>query len=247
VKGEAPIVFDIGTGLRFWGETLPGQTPFRGSALVSHLHWDHVQGLPFFTPVDRPGAVFDVYGPTYEEQSLVEVVDGFMRPPYFPVRASELRGDIRFHDVLDDNLAIGGAKVTARPVPHLGATVGYRVDWDGASVAYISDHQEPADRHSVAPEVLELCDGVDLLIHDAQFVEQDWQQKSHWGHCTVDYAVTVARESGARCLALFHHDPRRSDDDLDRLVEGARRKAEGLGVDEVVAAAEGLTISYDVA
>jgi phosphoribosyl 1,2-cyclic phosphodiesterase len=245
VAGEDPIVLDIGTGLRFWGETQPQDGTFAGTALVTHLHWDHVQGLPFFVPIDRPGAQMDIYGPAQEEGSLEEVFGDLMRPPYFPVRASELRGDIRFHDVNDADLAIGNAKVKVRPVPHPGPTVGYRIDWDGASVAYISDHQEPLDRESVADAVLELADGVDLLIHDAQYTPEEWEQKSHWGHCTVDYAVKVAREAGAKTLALFHHDPAHGDDDVDRLLDGARRTAERLGAGEVIAASENLTLSFD--
>jgi ribonuclease BN (tRNA processing enzyme) len=244
VHGEPPIVLDIGTGLRFWGETLPQDGSFRGTALVTHMHWDHVQGLPFFTPIDRPGAQLDIYGPTQEEGSLGEVFNELMKPPYFPVRAAELRGDIRFHDINDEDLSIGNAKVNVRPVPHPGPTVGYRVQWDGVSIAYLSDHQEPADR-SVADDVLELCDGVDLLIHDAQYTEAEWHQKAHWGHCTVEYALIVAKEAGARRLVLFHHDPTRDDDQVDDILDGARRQAEKIGLEEVLAAAEGLTLSYD--
>lgn len=245
VAGEAPIVFDLGTGLRSFGLNQPVDGSFRGSALVSHMHWDHVQGLPFFAPADRPGAVLDVYGPVQQEGPLERAFAELMKPPYFPVRPCDLRGSIRFHDVADEDLAIGNAKVMVRPVPHPGPTVGYRVDWDGASVCYISDHQAPDGQATVADSVLELADGVDLLIHDSQYTPHEWAEKGDWGHCTVDYAVLVAREAGARCLAMFHHDPGHGDDELDRLLAGARRTAERLGVDEVVAASEGLTISFD--
>jgi phosphoribosyl 1,2-cyclic phosphodiesterase len=245
VAGEDPIVLDIGTGLRFWGETQPQDGTFAGTALVTHLHWDHVQGLPFFVPIDRPGARMDIYGPAQEEGSLEAVFGDLMRPPYFPVRASELRGDIRFHDVNEADIAVGNAKVKVRPVPHPGPTVGYRIDWDGASVAYISDHQEPLDRESVADTVLELADGVDLLIHDAQYTDAEFEQKAHWGHCTVEYAVKVAKAAGVQRVVLFHHDPARTDDDVDRVLAQARAKAAELGVEEVIAAAEGLTISLD--
>src|SRR5688572_18529000 len=100
VPGCDPIVLDLGTGLRFWGQTQPTDGSFRGAALVTHLHWDHVQGLPFFAPVDRPGARLDIYGPKQENGlSLEEAFEEFMRPPYFPVRASDLRGTIAFHDL----------------------------------------------------------------------------------------------------------------------------------------------------
>jgi phosphoribosyl 1,2-cyclic phosphodiesterase len=245
VHGQDPIVLDLGTGLRFWGETLAADGSFRGTALVTHLHWDHVQGLPFFTPVDRPGACLDIYGPTQEEGSLGQVFDDLMRPPYFPVRAAELRGKIQFHDVNEGDIAIGSAKVKVCRVPHPGPTVGYRIDWDGVSIAYVSDHQGPPDHWTVDRDVLELCHGVDLLIHDAQYTDAEWDQKSHWGHCTTDFAVAVAAQARARRLVLFHHDPARSDDEVDRLLKEAQDKATEYGVDEVVAAAEGLTISYD--
>jgi len=237
---EPPIILDLGTGLRRLGEGQPCDGTFRATALVTHLHWDHVQGLPFFAPVDRVGATFDIYGPEQEEGPLGEVFGGFMRPPYFPVTFTELRGDIRFHGVSTDELVIGGAKVMVRPVPHVGATVGYRIEWGGSSVAYISDHQAPLDLRRVADSVLELCDGVDLVIHDAQYTPAEFAERAHWGHCTIDYAVLVAKEAGARRLALFHHDPAHDDDRMDGLLEGARCLGAMAGLDEVLAAAEGL-------
>ncbi|HEX2038975.1 MAG TPA: MBL fold metallo-hydrolase [Acidimicrobiales bacterium] len=244
VEGEPPILFDLGTGLRLLAASQPHDGTFRGTALLTHIHWDHVQGLPFFPPVDRPGARLDVYGPAQEGGTLAEVFDDFMRPPYFPVQFSDLRGDIRFHDVLDDDFEVGSAKVKVRPVPHCGPTLGYRVDWQGVSIAYVSDHQAPLGLDTVADAVVELCEGVDLLIHDAQYTPEEFAEKSHWGHCTIDYAVLVARESGVRRLCLFHHDPAHSDDQMDRLLEGARRTGARLGVDEVTAAYEGMTLTF---
>ena len=167
-----------------------------------------------------------------------------MRPPYFPVRAADLRGTIEFHELDDADFSVGEAKVRVRPVPHCGPTNGYRIDWDGVTVAYISDHQSPVDGSmAVADSVLELCDGADLLIHDAQYTEAEWGPKSHWGHCTVDYAVEVARQAGVKRLVMFHHDPSHGDDALDRLLAGARSTAAGSGIEEVLAASEGLTIA----
>ena len=241
VEGEPPIVFDLGTGLRPFGETQPVDGTFRGTALLTHIHWDHVQGLPFFPPADRIGARFDVFGPQQAEGTLAEVLDDFMRPPYFPVTCSELRGDIVFHDVLKDDLTVGAAEIMVRPVPHCGPTVGYRVRWAGATVTYISDHQAPLGLDSVADSVLELADGADLLIHDAQYTRSEFAEKAHWGHCTVDYAVKVAQQAGVKRLVLFHHDPSHGDDLVDRLLADARGVA-GLGGPEVLAAYEGLKL-----
>ena len=244
VAGEEPIVLDLGTGLRYWGESLgTTSTSFAGHALVTHLHWDHVQGLPFFMPINRKGAWLEVYGPPCDGLSVGEAFAKFMRPPYFPIHCRELVGDVRFTDVCDETFRIGKATVLARTVPHVGITNGYRIEWAGASVAYISDHQQPIDDASrVAPAVLELCRDVDLLIHDAQYTDDEFAERSTWGHCTVRYAIEVARQSGAKRLALFHHDPSHEDDEVDLLAAEAKEWAVELGVAEVFAASEGMRV-----
>jgi len=246
VPGSDPLVLDLGTGLRFWGRTLPTDGTFRGHALVTHLHWDHVQGLPFFAPINCPGARLDVYAPRPSgDLSVADAFEGFMRPPYFPVRASDLFGDIEFHDLANQEITIGQARVTVRDVPHVGATNGYRIELGGQVVTYISDHQQPVDgTDRVAESVLELCDGADLVIHDAQYTATDFAVKSDWGHCTVDYAVHVAASAGARRLALFHHDPDRDDAAVDVLLDQARALGAKRGLHEVIAASEGLTVSF---
>ena len=243
--GTQPICFDLGTGLRFWGQTMPADGTFRGTALVSHLHWDHVQGLPFFAPINWAGASLDIYAPPPEDGFTVEEAFGeFMRPPYFPVRATDLFGDIRFHDICNADLEIDRAKVKVRPIPHVGNTNGYRIEVDGFSIAYLSDHQQPMDGSWEVPAtVLELCGDADLVIHDAQYTSDEFELKSHWGHCTVDYAVHVAGEAGAKRLALFHHDPAHDDLAVDLMLEHARVLASKYGIDEVLGAAEGLSIA----
>lgn len=239
--GEAPIIFDLGTGLRAFGEGQPLDGSFEGNALVSHIHWDHVQGLPFFPPADRVGARLDVYGPPPGEIGLEQAIDGLIRPPYFPVTLGQLRGTYNFHEVYNAELHMGSADVMVRPVPHCGPTVGYRVSLHGRVVTYISDHQAPRDLTSVDPGVLELARNADLLIHDAQYTPEEFAEKADWGHCTMQYALGVAQRSGARRLALFHHDPAHSDERLDAIVEELA-KASGAAGPEVIGAYEGLRI-----
>jgi phosphoribosyl 1,2-cyclic phosphodiesterase len=243
VAGQDPIVLDLGTGLRFFGETQPCDGTFRGTALVSHLHWDHIQGLPFFVPVLREGAAFDIYAPEPEDGgSVAKVFDVFMRAPYFPVTVSELPGKIRFLDATESTFRVGDAVVTARSIPHVGLTFGYRIEWDGVTVAYMPDHQQPSDGgFGIADMALELADGADLLIHDAQYTPAEFSQKSTWGHCTVEYAMWVAKRAGAKRLALFHHDPIRTDDALDETLACCSTFADRSRF-EVLAAAEGLSL-----
>jgi phosphoribosyl 1,2-cyclic phosphodiesterase len=243
--GHDPIVLDLGTGLRLWGDALPVGEPFRGHALVTHVHWDHVQGLPFFTPVLRPGSSMQVYGPPPDPpgtSTLEECFNTFISPPLFPVTLEQLPGDVRFHTVRDTEVEVGSARVKVRDVPHTGVTNGYRIEQDGATVVYISDHQMPHDgSHEVTDGVLELCDGADLLIHDAQFTPEEFTTKRDWGHCTMEFAVHVAAEAGVRRLALFHHDPTHDDAFLDCLRDRAKVEA-GDRLEEVLVASEGLTV-----
>lgn len=241
-----PIVFDLGTGLRFFGDAIGADGPFRGLALVTHLHWDHVQGLPFFVPIHQPGSSIQICGRS-DEGTIRQAFNSFMRPPFFPVRPDDLSGDIGFSDVADDDFEWGRAHVSVRDVPHTGATNGYRVEVDGVVIAYVSDHQEPTDGGGIAPSVLELCRDADLVIHDAQYEPHEFALKADWGHCTVEYAVRVAAEAGAKRVALFHHDPSHGDEVVDRLLVEARNFAVGTSVVEVVAAAEGLTIALSPA
>lgn len=241
--GEAPLLLDMGTGLRYYGKKVATDQLFRGSCLLTHLHWDHVQGLPFFTPLLREGSSLDVYGPAQDDgRSLDEVVSCTIRPPLFPVSVDELPGSVNFHDTADSEFSIGGYNVMARLVPHLGPTLGFRIEWQGHSIAYLSDHQQPFDgSYSAAPGALELVEGVDLLIHDAQYTPPEFKVKATWGHCTIDYAVWLAMQAGVKRLALFHHDPARRDDDLDDLLRCAVEAGARRGVD-VIAASEGLVV-----
>jgi phosphoribosyl 1,2-cyclic phosphodiesterase len=243
--GRRPIVLDLGTGLRFFGMTQPQDGSFDGIALVSHLHWDHVQGLPFFSPVLAPGARLDLYAPAPDDgTSLSDAIHTFLAPPFFPVTVDALPGTFTFTEVRPGTFSVDGAEVTVAEVPHVGATVGYRVERDGVSIAYVSDHQQPGcGRMEVDPGVLELCRGVDLLIHDAQYTADEFATRPDWGHCTVEYAVNVAAQAGVRRLALFHHDPLHSDAVLDELGAFAGRLAARSGVREVIVAAEGLKVS----
>jgi phosphoribosyl 1,2-cyclic phosphodiesterase len=239
-EGEAPIICDSGTGLRFYGLDM-GDEAFDGTVLISHLHWDHVQGLPFFPPILNADSNALILGPPENDMSFEEALSGFVRPPYFPIELNSLPGDTRFADLWNDTVEIGTARVSARSVPHIGVTNGYRIEWDDFSMAYIPDHQQPADVTTVDAEVLELVDNVDLLIHDSQFTPELLTKRSNWGHCTPRYAATVADAGSAKCLAMFHHDPLHGDDAIDELLAEAQSWDTSCNI---IAAAEGVKLSF---
>jgi phosphoribosyl 1,2-cyclic phosphodiesterase len=224
---------------------LPGEERLWLSAFVTHMHFDHVQGLPFFGPALRRGTRLDIYGPDQDGGSLEEAFSAFVQPPYFPVCLEELPADVHWHEISDgEAVEIGEVLIRAREVPHVGRTLAYRVECDGRSVAYLGDHQAPRNVEGsgghVSEAAIELACEADVLIHDAQYTSEEFAVKGHWGHSTVAYAVEVARAARVRKLALFHHDPTHDDDLLDRLGwEASRLAGDGL---EVLVAAEGMTV-----
>ena len=243
VPGHGPLFFDLGTGARYLGTDQPHDGTFRGTCLLSHLHWDHTQGLPFFTPLHSPGAELDVYAPMQDDgRPVAEVIAEVIKPPLFPIGVAQLPGTLHFHDTPDSDFYLGEIKVIARRVPHVGPTLAFRLEWNGQSVAYLSDHQQPSDgTMSVSDAVREIADGVDLLIHDSQYTNPEFALKSTWGHCTFEYALFVAEECRVRTLALFHHDPTRTDGDLDLMRDEALIAGQRGGY-EVFVAAEGMTV-----
>jgi phosphoribosyl 1,2-cyclic phosphodiesterase len=248
VAGEPPLVLDMGTGLRELGVHLnvplvASGRPLRGNALLTHLHYDHVLGTPFFSPMRDPGALLEIYGPAQSGDSLQVTMAGMVKPPFFPVHMADFRGELRYHDLgPDEEFSLGGVSVKVRTIPHIGNTLGYRIEANGVSLAYLPDHQAPVDRTTVPDPVLDLCEGADLLIHDGQYTEEEFVELSDWGHSTPAYAVHVANQAGVRRLDLFHHDPGHSDRQVDSMLKSARQIAQSTGKLEVHAAKEGTTV-----
>jgi phosphoribosyl 1,2-cyclic phosphodiesterase len=239
--GEDPLLFDLGTGVRYFGLGCSNDEPFRGTCLLSHLHWDHVQGLPFFGPLLHDDSELVVYAPVQScGKGAAEVLAETICPPLFPIGIEGLPGRVEIREVRPE-FRVGGFEVASTTVPHVGAACGYRVTHEGNSVAYISDHQQPVHAARIDDGVRTLCDGVDLLIHDAQYTPAEFAKKRDWGHCTIEYAVWLAGQVGARRLALFHHDPTHDDDMIDRMAASAAACGQEMGV-EVFAAFEGLVV-----
>jgi phosphoribosyl 1,2-cyclic phosphodiesterase len=238
------LVLDAGTGLARVAPLLGG-TPFRGTILLTHLHWDHTHGLPFFPDADREDARATLYLPDQGDgQSAASVLARCMSPPHFPIGPTQLRGDWRYELLAPGPIEAEGFTVTAIEIPHKGGcTYGYRVSDGHSTIAYAPDHCPtvlgPGDdglgaRH---PAALALASDVDALVHDALLLPDELEAEASFGHAAADYAVGLGREAGARRVVLFHHKPSRTDDALDEL-------ASRLGRDgQVTVAAESLVLS----
>lgn len=242
--GRFPVILDLGTGLTKFAACQPLDGSFRGTALLSHLHFDHIQGLPFFSPIDRKGARLLIYGPSENGKPLEESLSTLIASPFFPVVLSDLSGEIIIGDVDGSEVVLeqpGEPKVSPQLVDHTNATFGYRIELDGKVVVYVPDHQAPSDGLAIKESVLDLCSGADILIHDAQYTQQEFREKSHWGHSTYDYALEIASRAEVKVLAFFHHDPCRTDEQLEEM---ERRYQDGNSISalHIFAAREGALI-----
>jgi phosphoribosyl 1,2-cyclic phosphodiesterase len=250
------IIFDSGTGIRELGLHLARQGgPVSAHLMLGHTHWDHISGFPFFTPLFVPGNHVVIYGARDLDRSLRDVLAGQMHYTYFPVPLGDLRAEIEFSELEEGEITIEDAVVRTHYLNHTAVCMGYRVEAEGVSVAYITDHEpygfsggqdgavgglRGGPIHGGDRRLIEFVRGVDLLIQDAQYTPQEYPTRRGWGHSSTDYVTDIAVEAGARRVALFHHEPTHADDDIDRMVEDARQRARAAGSDvELFAAAEG--------
>jgi phosphoribosyl 1,2-cyclic phosphodiesterase len=242
-NGSAPrLILDAGTGITTVPDLLEGE-PFRGTILFGHLHWDHTQGLPFFTAGDNPSSRVRVRVPAQGDTEAV--LARMMSPPHFPITPSQLRGDWTFEGIEAGENVVEDLKVTAIDIPHPGGRMfGYRITDDVGSFAYVSDHGPvyagpgPEGLGEYHPAIMEVVDGVDLLIHDAQYTVDEFAPRAHFGHSAVDYTVKLGLKAGAKKLLLFHHDPSHTDEQVDQILAHCRGLAAGSTM-EIEAAAEG--------
>jgi phosphoribosyl 1,2-cyclic phosphodiesterase/DNA-binding response OmpR family regulator len=247
------IILDCGTGAHGLGQALMGSGvhPLRGHILITHTHWDHIQGIPFFEPLFVPGNEWDIYAPRGLGLSLRESLAGQMQYTYFPVTLEELGAAIRYHDLVEGAFDIGDIKVRTLYMNHPALTLGYRLEADGVSVVYACDHEPHSRQYAQGTgsmseqdrRHIDFMKGADLVIHDAQYTAAEYTDKFGWGHTPVACAVDMCRTAGVSRLALTHHDPSRNDDSLDALCEEVRTslpRAERKMV--VFAAAEGMAV-----
>ncbi|MES1208738.1 MAG: MBL fold metallo-hydrolase [Pseudomonadota bacterium] len=267
------IIIDAGTGIRRLGKELMREEfeSGQGSAhlLISHTHWDHIQGLPFFSPLYKKGNHLYVYARRRDDVHLRAVFASQTDDPYFPTSIEEAKAGISFRELADSaKFEIAEVDVTCARLNHPYIATAYRLSVDGAAVTYVSDTApfsdilfeneyvpQPPARPSTLPEadrvrlqamrdgVVRLCEGADLVIYDTMFTADDYLRIPHYGHSRPSDALDVCREAGARRLALFHHAPERSDAEVDSILEATRGEARAAAIKlDISAAYEGLDI-----
>ncbi len=268
---ERLIIVDLGTGLKPLGDWLMGNDfkkgPIDTDIFITHTHWDHIMGFPMFTPIFVPGTKLRIRGPvSYEDDSLESIIGAQLSYRYWPVRQSELAAKIEYAQLKETELDLGGGlTVRTKYLNHPILCLGYRFEYQGKSIITAYDNEpfrnvfptDPADPNydeDAAREgelatreenekILRFFKGADVLIHDTQYTQKEYEAgKIGWGHSSYEHGINAAHKAGVKKLVMFHHDPNRTDDQLEELEKGYQRRLAGKTAMEVMMAREGLTV-----
>jgi phosphoribosyl 1,2-cyclic phosphodiesterase len=235
--GDETIILDAGTGIRSLGHSLMKRDLRSAHLLLTHSHWDHINGFPFFAPGFAKGHEFVVMAGHLQEGSIRDVLAGQMMQPTFPVPLEAMKSDLEFVDFkAGDEFVLGGSvKVRTSPLNHPNGATAYRIEHGKQSVCYVTDTEHIPGKPD--ENVLGLIQGADLVIYDSTYTEEEFPEKVGWGHSTWEEAVALCQAADVKQLAIFHHDPEHDDDFMDQVAEDARKQWSGA-----VVAKEGMKI-----
>ncbi len=237
--GDHTIILDAGTGIRALGNDLLARGVRRASLLLTHSHWDHINGFPFFGPGFGKDNEFLIMAGHLTDGSIRDVLAGQMTQPMFPVPLEAMKSTMRFEDfAAGSSFEIGpSVKVKTAPLNHPNGATGYRIEYGGKSICYVTDTEHQVGQPD--QNVLGLIEGADLVVYDSTYTDDEFESKIGWGHSTWQEAIRLARVAEVKQLAIFHHDPSHTDDIMDRIGEQAKKTWEGA-----VVAREGMTFEY---
>ena len=243
------LVLDAGTGMRPLGVSMEGNLPEELHILLTHLHLDHLQGLGFFRPLFLPGLDIHIWGPTSPVQHLSERIAMYLSPPLFPVRLEDVPSRLTFHDAPEEPVTIGSATIRAAKVTHQGPTVGYRIEELGRVLVYLPDHEPSLGTDLLTVPAAwvsghDIAHGADVLLHDAQYRDHEYDAHVGWGHSSIASTMEFAHKADVDQVVLFHHDPYHSDIELEELLDEARGKWPGKE-ERVCLAFEGMSIELE--
>lgn len=224
-KGGDLIIIDAGTGIRRLGMRLVDEKRLCISIILTHPHWDHLCGFPFFKPLYQKKSVIDVRGPRTTQNSLRRIISKTMSAPYFPVELDDIHAKIRFHSTGPGSFRIGTVKITTIPINHPNPGVGYRLEEGGKTFIFLTDNElgHPHPHGAEFKDYVGFSKGADLLFHDAEFLPGEYKHTKGWGHSVYLETLKLAMEAGVKKLGLFHHNQDRTDDGVDRIKEDCLR------------------------
>lgn len=241
------LIFDAGSGIRPLGMEVLEKGPNTIHIFLTHFHWDHIQGFPFFPPLYDPEDQIKVVGPKQKDIDVQNLFAGQMGPIYFPVPFSVVAATMDFQHLNDGSYEIGDTVLDVIRVKHPSFVLGYRIRVGGQTICFVPDNEIEGDIYPVAPDwerrFKDFVQGADLLIHDSMYTEEEYAGRSGWGHSTFDQALRLAEDTGVKRLLFFHHDPTRTDGELDTIVARLRDGVLSRGSElDVAAAAEGVDL-----
>lgn len=220
------IIIDAGTGIRLLGNRLVHDDVRKINLLLTHAHWDHLSGFPFFKPIYRKESEIKIYGPQTTQDSLKKIISKTMTSPYFPIELEDINAQISFLGMGHKNYSIGSVKINTVPLSHPNKGVGYRLEEDGKSFVFLTDN-ELTYHHPFGLNYdgyVKFCTGADVLFHDAEYSRAEYEnQTKGWGHSVYLDTVSLALDAGVKALGLFHQNQERTDEQVDGIVEECRR------------------------
>ncbi len=244
------IIFDAGSGIRLWGQSIDLSQKQHVHLFVTHPHWDHINGLPFCPAIFIPGNSISIYGPRTYELSLEDIINGQMRFTYFPIRIAELKSDLTFNEISDrSTVTLDNCTIIAKKLNHPVDCLGYKLTYNNKTFIYLGDNEpyynvyddDDEDVETMIKEMnndlIEFVRDADVLVTDAQYTPQEYESKVGWGHSSTHHVTNMAIKANVKHLIYFHHEPNRSDDEIDLIVEHYQNLVQDKGFNLKIEAA----------